>query len=104
MGKSKSISHSARINHGIFTEVVQCRLGVIPLNWQDSREICTGKDFVGILCLEQAAEQHDIFVEDGGSYPRHVSLHLPPVGELTADGIPLVDDEEKLFACGIVNG
>ena len=103
MSKSKDISHSARIYHGILPKIVQSRLCVVLLYWQDAGEICPGKDTVGVLGLEQAAEQHDILVQNGGDNRRRVALHLLTVGKLAADGIPLVDDEEELFASLLVN-
>ena len=104
VSKSKDISHSAWIYHGILPKIVQCRLGIVLLNRQDASEICPGKDTVGVLGLEQAAEQHDILVKDCRSYTGSVALHLAPFGKLAANGIPLVNYEEELFAFFIVNG
>ena len=56
------------------------------------------------LSEKKAAEEHDVFVENGGCGSLSVTLHPPALGELTADGIPLVYDEEELLSCGLVDG
>ena len=104
MSESKSFCHFTWPNHRILTEIIQCRLGIVFLDGQNTREVCTSEHTVRILSLEQTAKQHDVFVKDGRSDAFRITLHLLPVRKLTADSIPFVDDEEEFLSRGIMNG
>ena len=90
-GKAEELSHLARFYHRVLCEVVQCRLGLIFLHRQNASHIDASEDPVGCIVFKHAAQPVDVVVHS-------CSARL----ELTADGIPLVDDEDKrLIGLGI---
>ena len=90
--KTKITSHTDRFHHGVFHEVVECRLRVVFLDGQDTCHIDPCEDIVGVDRLEHAPQPVDVVVHGCGARV-----------ELAADGVPLVDDEEKGVARGCMH-
>ncbi len=87
LGETEKRRHIARLHHGVFLKIVQGRLGLVFLDGQDAGHVHPGENPVGIFSLEHATE------------PVHVAVHrMRSRLVLTADGVPLVDDEEELLA------
>ena len=87
LGEPEVLPHAAWLHHGVFDEIVQGRLRLIFLDGQYARHVDAGKDARPVNPFEHTAQ------------PVHIAVHgLCARLELAADGIPLVDDEDKLFA------
>lgn len=76
-----------RVNHGIFVEIVQCRLRIVPLDGEYAREVCPSKDVVGTRPLEKTAQQVNVG-----------RCNLFVRSPLAQDGVPLIDDHHEALA------
>ena len=85
--ETKETRHITWFHHGVFLEVVERRLCLELLDRQDSRHIDPGEHIHAGYILEHTAQEVQVFVH-----------HLGFASKLTADGIPLVDDEDEMLA------
>ena len=88
LGETVVLRQGAGLDHRVLKEVVQGRLGLVLLDWQNARHIDAGECSHAFLTFEHAAQ------------PADVGIHgLCTWFELATDGIPLVDDEDERFTC-----
>ena len=87
--ESEVLRHVEGFHHRILHKIVECRLGLILLDGENARHIDTCEGIAGTRTFEHASQ------------PVHIVVHGRSARlELSADGIPLVDDEDELLACG----
>ena len=86
LGESEKRIHPTRHHHRVFPEIVQRRLRLVFLDWQNTCQIDARKDPGSLYALERTAQPGDV----------PVNLRRTGLG-ITANRVPLVDDQEKLF-------
>ena len=84
LGKPEIRSHIHRLHHRILDKIVQCRLRLVFLDGQDARHVDPGKNSGSVLALEHPAQPADVSIH------RHCTR-----GILAANGVPLIDNEDK---------
>ena len=92
LGKPIARSQIAWSNHGIFAKVIQCRLCVISLYWQNACEIRSCKNYIRARAFEETAKQVNIRRDD-------IVIHT----QFAQDGIPLVYYHKETLACALAD-